>query len=217
MRISFIAVTVLFLAGCVQSQNNSGPAPKIPVGITTKPAGAEAVAYFAEGCFWHTEIVFQSLEGVRDAISGYSGGTDSKPDYEKVSSGETGHAETVAVYYDPSKISFRTLVKAFFASHDPTQLNRQGNDTGPQYRSIAFYNTPEEKKIIEEEMNAVKNSGRYTARIVTEVKSFAAFYPAESYHQEYIVHHPENRYVQLVSIPDYLHFRKTFRDGKFKS
>ena len=93
MRISFIAVTVLFLAGCVQSQNNSGPAPKIPAGNTNKPAGAEAVAYFAEGCFWHTEIVFQSLEGVRDAISGYSGGTDSKPDYEKVSSGETESEE----------------------------------------------------------------------------------------------------------------------------
>jgi len=122
MRSSFIIAVCIFFAGCANSQNNNDV--KIPAGIKQKPVTNEAVAYFSEGCFWHTEIVFQSLEGVRDAISGYAGGNDKDPDYEKVSSGETGHAETVQVYYDPSKISFETLVKAFFASHDPTQAGQ---------------------------------------------------------------------------------------------
>lgn len=179
----------------------------------TKAGKNESVAIFGEGCFWHAEIIFQSLEGVRDAVSGYAGGHDSSPDYEKVSSGETGHAETVQVYYDPSKISFRELVAAFFASHDPTTLNRQGHDIGSEYRSVAFYRNVAEKKILEEERElAQKNLKR---PIVTELKPFSAFYEAERYHQEYILNHPGNRYVQVVSIPEYEQFRKRFK-GKFK-
>ena len=210
--ISIIAIAIC-MAGCAQSQNN---ASKIPAGNSAKASGTEAVAYFSEGCFWHTEIVFQSLEGVRDAISGYAGGTDKKPDYEKVSSGETGHAETVQVFYDPAKISFETLVNAFFASHNPTELNRQGNDEGTQYRSIAFYSTDKEKKIIEEAVKAVAVSKKYSGKIVTEIKPAGIFYPAEAYHQEYILHNPGNRYVQSVSIPDFMAFKKEFK-GKFKS
>src|SRR5215475_2356669 len=142
-------VSIMFFAGCAQTQDNKA---KNFAGINQKSSSNEAVATFAEGCFWHTEIVFQSLVGVRDAVSGYAGGTDTHPDYEKVSSGETGHAESVQVYYDPTKISFETLVKAFFASHDPTELNRQGNDVGTQYRSIAFYGNDKEKQIIESEI-----------------------------------------------------------------
>lgn len=198
-------------AGCALSQNGD---IKIPVGITTKPSGHESVAYFSEGCFWHTEIVFQSLVGVRDAVSGYCGGTDTNPDYEKVSSGETGHAETVKVFYDSSKISFQTLVDAFFASHDPTTLNRQGNDVGTQYRSIAFYSNNKEKNIIDEEIKKL-NDSKYHGAIVTQVKSFSKFYPAEDYHQEYILHHPDNPYVANVSIPDFLRFKKEFK-GNFK-
>src|SRR5664279_5524125 len=125
--------------------------PDFPVG-STKAASNEAVATFSEGCFWHAEIVFQSLDGVRDAVSGYSGGTDTNPSYEKVAQGNTGHAETVQVYYDPSKITYETLVKAFFASQDPTTLNRQGNDAGTEYRSIAFYRNEKEKQVIEVEI-----------------------------------------------------------------
>ena len=176
----------------------------------------EAVATFSEGCFWHTEIVFQSLDGVRDAVSGYAGGSDNHPDYEKVGEGGTGHAESVNVYYDPSKISFSTLVKAFFASHNPTQVSGQGNDLGPQYRSIAFYRNAEEKKIIEDEINRITASKKYSAKIVTEVKPFTKFYPAEDYHQEYASHHPDNPNVRTVSIPDYQRFRWEFKDGKFK-
>jgi peptide-methionine (S)-S-oxide reductase len=213
MRSVFAIALCIFFAGCSYSQNNP---VKIPVGIKQKPSTPEAVAYFSEGCFWHTEIVFQSLEGVRDAISGYAGGTDTAPDYEKVSSGETGHAETVQVFYDPAKISFETLVKAFFASHDPTELNYQGNDVGTQYRSIAFYSNAKEKQIIDAEIKTITDSKRYSKKIVTEVKSFSKFYPAEDYHQEYISLHPNQPYVANVSIPDYLRFRKEFKEGKFK-
>src|SRR6266576_4655950 len=145
-------VSIIIFTGCAQPQNSQA---KIFPGNKDKPSANESVATFAEGCFWHTEIVFQSLAGVRDAVSGYAGGTSTNPDYEKVSSGETGHAESVQVFYDPSKISFETLVKAFFASHDPTELNRQGNDVGTQYRSIVFYRNDNEKKIIEAEIKRI--------------------------------------------------------------
>lgn len=214
MKSLFTLVAVVLFASCAQTQTSD---IKIPTGSTKKPTGKEAVATFAEGCFWHTEIVFQSLEGVRDAVSGYAGGTDTDPDYEKVSSGNTGHAESVNVYYDPSKISFETLVKAFFASHNPTQVDGQGNDIGSQYRSIAFYRTPEEKKIIEAEIQRLTAAKAYSGKIATEVKPFTAFYTAEAYHQEYIAHHPDNSYVSHVSIPDFQRFRASFKQGKFKS
>ncbi len=203
---------VIFLAACGQSQSSI----TIPVKESDKPSPNEAVADFSEGCFWHAEIVFQSLAGVRDAVSGYAGGKDKHPDYEKVCTGTTGHAETVQVYYDPSKISFETLVAAFFASMDPTELNRQGPDEGTQYRSIAFYRNDQEKMIINEEIAKLTASKKYSGKIVTEVVPFTNFYPAESYHQEYIKNHPDNPYVRNVSIPDYLEFKKVFK-GPFKS
>lgn len=180
-----------------------------------KPAGPEAVATFAQGCFWHTEIVYQSLYGVRDAVSGYAGGTTKNPRYEAVTTGLTGHAESVQVFYDPEKISFQTLVKAFFASHDPTQLNRQGPEVGTHYRSVAFYNNEAEKRIIEDEMNKLNGAKLYNRKIVTQVVPFTVFYPAEDYHQEYIYHHPRNPYVRSVSLPDFERFRKSFK-GNFK-
>jgi len=202
----------MIFAGCARPQTDA----KIFAGSKEKSSPNEAVATFAEGCFWHTEIVFQSLVGVRDAVSGYAGGTDTNPDYEKVGSGETGHAESVQVYYDPSKISFETLVKAFFASHDPTEVNRQGNDVGTQYRSIAFYRNDREKQTIQAEIKRITDAKKYAGKIATEVKPLNKFYPAEEYHQEYILHHPQNPYVQNVSIPDFERFRKEFK-GNFKS
>jgi peptide-methionine (S)-S-oxide reductase len=173
------------------------------------------VATFAEGCFWHSEIVFQSLVGVRDAVSGYSGGHTTNPDYDAVSTGQTGHAESVQVYYDPSVVSYETLVAAFFASQDPTTLNRQGNDAGTEYRSIAFYRNEKEKKIIEAEISRLTASKKYKNKIVTEVVPFEKFYPAEAYHQEYISNNPGNGYVQNVSIPDFIRFKKEFK-GNYK-
>lgn len=187
---------------------------EFPLGIKT-PWPNEAVATFAEGCFWHAEVVFQSLVGVRDAVCGYSGGTDTNPTYEKVSTGNTGHAESIQVYYDPNKISFETLVRAFFASVDPTTLNRQGNDVGTEYRSIAFYRNENEKYIIGTVIKQLTDSKEYNGKIVTEVVPFKKFYPAEDYHQEYIHYHPDEPYVQNVAIRDYLKFRNEFK-GNFK-
>jgi peptide-methionine (S)-S-oxide reductase len=209
MKHLFFTLSAVFvLVACGQTQQVA-----IPVGNPGKPSPNEAVADFSEGCFWHAEIVFQSLAGVRDAVSGYAGGKDKHPTYENVCTGATGHAETVQVYYDPSKVSYATLVAAFFASLDPTELNRQGHDEGTQYRSIVFYRTDEEKKIVQDEI--ARQQKKYSSKIVTEVAPFTQFYAAEDYHQEYIKNHPENPYVESVSIPDYVHFRSIFK-GNFK-
>ena len=208
----FTFISISLLTSCAQTQSTS---VKIPLASKEKPSSNEAVATFSEGCFWHAEIIFQSLEGVRDAVSGYAGGTDNDPDYEKVATGETGHAETVQIYYDPSKMSFETLVKALFASMDPTQANGQGNDIGTEYRSIAFYRNEKEKQIIEAEIKRLTDAKVYKGKIVTEVLPFKKFYPAEDYHQEYIYYHPNNSYVRNVSVPEYLEFRKEFK-GNFK-
>lgn len=211
--ILIILLPAFVFSSCVQSQNNNKLV--IPQGSTVKPKAKESVATFSEGCFWHAEIIFQSLVGVRDAVSGYAGGHTDNPDYETVSAGTTGHAETVQVYYDSTKISYKTLVDAFFASMDPTELNRQGNDVGTEYRSIAFYRNAQEKSIIEAAINNLNSSKKYKDRIVTEVVPFTKFYPAEDYHQEFIYHHPDNNYVRFVSIPDYLRFKEEFK-GNFK-
>ncbi len=203
MKLLIAIISLLSLGLNASAQN-------FPVG-STKPLANEAVATFAEGCFWHAEIVFQSLDGVRDAVSGYAGGTDTNPSYEKVAGGNTGHAETVQVYYDPSKISYEILVKAFFASQDPTTLNRQGNDAGTEYRSMAFYRNEKEKQIIESEIKRLTDLKVYKNKIVTEVVPFKKFYIAEGYHQEYIHNNPDNSYVANVSIPEFLSFKKKFK------
>ena len=207
MKLLFIIISLLGVGLNASAQNGK---TNFTVG-STKPVTNEAVATFAEGCFWHAEIVFQSLEGVRDAVSGYAGGTDTNPSYEKVAGGNTGHAETVQVYYDPSKISYETLVKAFFASQDPTTLNRQGNDAGTEYRSIAFYKNEKEKQVIENEIKCLTGLKIYKNKIVTEVIPFKKFYTAEAYHQEYIHNNPDNPYVSNVSIPEFLSFKKNFK------
>lgn len=211
MKQFILAIILLFeFSSCMKSQNI-----KIPVRSKENPSANEAIAIFSEGCFWHSEIIFQSLLGVRDAISGYAGGTDTHPNYERVSSGTTNHAETVEVFYDPSKITYQTLVKAFFESHDPTTLNQQGNDLGTQYRSVAFYRNEKEKEIIEDEIKHITDLKIYKNKIVTEVIPFTKFYPAENYHQEYVFHNPNNSYVRNISIPDFIEFKKNF-NGNFK-
>ncbi len=213
MKLLLAACSFLIIFNsCAQPQKK---ALTIPLGSEKGKTANEAVAYFAEGCFWHAEIVFQSLVGVRDAVSGYAGGTTKNPDYEAVGTGSTGHAETVQVFYDPQKISYTTLVNAFFASQDPTELNRQGPDEGTQYRSDAFYSNNSEKQILEAAIKDLTASKKYQDKIVTQVVPFTNFYPAEAYHQEYIAHNGNNPYVQNVSIRDYLHFRNSFQ-GNFK-
>ncbi|MES2431967.1 MAG: peptide-methionine (S)-S-oxide reductase MsrA [Bacteroidota bacterium] len=214
---SLIATLIILISfiSCAQTQTNNDNNNSVTKENVLSPSKKESVATFAEGCFWHAEIVFQSLKGVRDAVSGYAGGHAKNPDYEKVSSGSTGHAEAVQIYYDSSKISFETLVAAFFASVDPTQLNRQGNDVGTEYRSIAFYRNEKEKAIIDAAIKKIKDSKKYSNKIVTEVVSFTKFYPAEDYHQEYVSLHPDEPYVKNVSIPEFLKFKAEFK-GNFK-
>ncbi len=167
-------------------------------------------AYFASGCFWCVEAIFESVKGVKEAVSGYSGGPEENPSYEQVAYGRTGHAESVEVYYNPAEVSYFQLVQVFFGSHDPTSLNRQGPDSGPQYRSIAFYKNENEKKIIEAYVQALTENDVYGRPIVTQVIPFEVFYKAEEYHQDYERKNPNNGYIQNVSIPRLNRFKKNF-------
>ncbi|MDM9630770.1 peptide-methionine (S)-S-oxide reductase MsrA [Robiginitalea aurantiaca] len=169
-------------------------------------------AYFASGCFWCVEAIYESVKGVAEVVSGYAGGTEIDPTYEQVSYGRTGHAEAVEVYYDPEVISYFELVQVFFGSHDPTTLNRQGPDRGAQYRSIAFYTNDAEKKTIRAYMDALEESGVYGAPIVTEITPLTKFYPAEDYHQDYEKNNPNNPYVQNVSVPRLNRFKANFAE-----
>lgn len=158
---------------------------------------------FAQGCFWCTEHIFEAIKGVKEVVSGYSGGNELSPTYEEVGSGSTEHAESIEVIYDPSKISYAQLLKVYFNSGDITQVNGQGNDVGKQYRSIIFYNNLEQKKTADEYINKLNQSGKYSKKIAVEVVAFKKFYPAENYHQNYVKLNPEERYVKGVSIPRY--------------
>ena len=168
------------------------------------------IATLAGGCFWCLEAVYDELQGVTDVVSGYSGGARANPTYQQVSAGATGHAEAVHITFDPAVVSFRELLEVFFTIHDPTTPNRQGADIGPQYRSAIFYHTPQQQataKQVIEDLNAAKI---WDAPIVTEVAPFAAFYPAEAYHQEYYQRNPYAPYCQVVIAPKVAKFRKKF-------
>lgn len=167
-----------------------------------------ARAYFASGCFWCVEAIYESMKGVEEAISGYSGGHTSNPTYESSNTGTTGHAEAVEVIYDPNKVDFETLVRVFFGSQNPTQVNGQGPDIGSQYRSIVFFQNEEQKQIIEKVKTEV--AANYDKPIAAEVLPFQKFWVAEDYHQNYERLNPGNPYVQKVSVPRLNRFKKRF-------
>jgi peptide-methionine (S)-S-oxide reductase len=173
------------------------------------PTKETKVAYFASGCFWCVEAIFESVAGVDEAVSGYAGGGTKNPTYKSIGTGKTGHAEAVAVYYNPEKVSFETLVTVFFGSHDPTTVNGQNPDYGTQYRSIAFYKTDDEKKIIEKAISKL-NKEVYNGKIATEVTKFSEFYDAEEYHQDFEKRNPNQGYVKAVSVPRLNKFKKKF-------
>jgi peptide-methionine (S)-S-oxide reductase len=162
---------------------------------------AHAVATLAGGCFWCLETVFNRLRGVESAVSGYMGGHTPNPTYKDICNGDTGHAEVVQVRFDPDVIAFRDLLEVFFSLHDPTQLNRQGNDVGTQYRSAIFWHTPEQKSEAEAVIAGLSAEHRYGRPIVTEVNAAMVFYPAESYHQRYFEQNPTQPYCQFVVAP----------------
>jgi peptide-methionine (S)-S-oxide reductase len=163
-------------------------------------------AYFASGCFWCVEAIFESLKGVEEVYSGYSGGVTINPSYREVMSGNTGHAETVEIIYNPKIIDFKTLVKVFFESHDPTTKDSQGPDFGSQYRSIAFYKNENEKEIIKSYIEDL-NKNVFENKIVTEIIKFQKFYYAETYHQDFEKKNPNNLYINKVSIPRINNFK----------
>jgi peptide-methionine (S)-S-oxide reductase len=158
-------------------------------------------AVFGGGCFWCLEAVFKMIKGVKNVESGYAGGSEEDPSYEKVCSGTTGHAEVVRIQYDPEKVSYRLLLEIFFASHDPTTLNRQGNDIGTQYRSIILYTTPEQEKLARDYMGELKDEKSYPNMIVTEVGQLEKFYKGEDYHQDYFANNERAPYCRAVVSP----------------
>ncbi len=201
----------LVVAACGNTMKDQTPM-HTPTTAQQTDLSALAVAHFAEGCFWCAEEIFQHVKGVHEVINGYSGGTEQNPTYEQVSEGTTGHAEAVEVYYDPKVVSFETLVSIFFASQDPTTPSRQGPDAGEQYRSIAFYDTPEQKAIIEASIKQLDASGQYNAPVVTQVLPFVKFWRAEEYHQNYAENNPGNPYIRGVSMPRLERFKAKMPD-----
>jgi peptide-methionine (S)-S-oxide reductase len=201
----FIAAMTTGVVSCGQSSGK-----EIAPNQSNVDLSKYSKAAFAAGCFWHEEALFESIKGVKEVISGYAGGTAKNPDYEMVETGNTGHAESVMVYYDPSIVSYSTLLKVYFAAQDPTATNGQAPDFGNQYRSIAFYTNNSEKQQIENYIQQLSASGKYKAPIAVHVMPLTKFWTAEDYHQNYIAKHPNSGYVQNVSIPEIQNFQKEY-------
>ena len=187
------------------------PDPK----VDESPSAAKGsqTVVFAGGCFWGIQAVFEHVKGVAKATAGYSGGTAKNPDYEDVSSGATGHAESVEVVYDPSRVTFGQLLKIFFSvAHDPTELNRQGPDFGTQYRSAIFYETPDQQRIAKAYVEQLTQAKAFSHPIVTQIVAYRAFYRAEDYHQDYALHNPDNPYIMFNDAPKVANLKKQFPD-----
>lgn len=213
MKFLLINILSLFLLACGNNQkSNSVTKAEIanaePVEVPVQDGMKKA--YFASGCFWCVEAIYESVKGVEESISGYAGGHTKNPTYEESNTGRTGHAEAVEVIYDPDVVDFRTLVEVYFGSQDPTQVNGQGPDRGSQYRSIIFYQNQEQKEIIEEVKAEVAKN--YKEPIAAEILPFQKFWVAEDYHQDYEENNPRNPYIQNVSIPRLNRFKEKFPD-----
>jgi len=200
-------LSVQRFAGATRAVTVPSPALDIPSTAKTE------TAVFAGGCFWGIQAVFQHMKGVASATSGYAGGWTDRPSYEQVSSGTTGHAESVRVTFDPSQVSYATLLKVFFSvAHDPTQLNRQGPDVGTQYRSAIFFMTPEQKQQADAYVKQLNEAHVYPRPIVTQVVAYKAFFPAEDYHQDYAEKHPDEPYIVYNDAPKVANLKKNYPD-----
>lgn len=216
-----LAAAVLgILAGCAQSPlahtTTQGGQPVVMNSLPNKasnvPTGRET-ATFAGGCFWCTEAIFTELKGVDKVVSGYSGGQVVNPSYRQVCGGDTGHAEAINITFDPSAVSYEDLLRIFFTTHDPTTLNRQGGDSGTQYRSAVFYHGDVQKLAAEEVIKEIEGERIWPGTIVTEVTPFINFYPAEDYHQDYYSQNPNQGYCQVVIAPKVAKFRAKYREN----
>jgi peptide-methionine (S)-S-oxide reductase len=222
--LSLLFLGIALLAGCSKIVNSietvsakstdSSATPKSAVSPTPpKTAKGEQTAVFAGGCFWGIEAVFEHVKGVSNATSGYSGGTAKTANYEAVSGGETEHAEVVKITFDPSQVSYEQLLKVFFAvAHDPTELNRQGPDTGTQYRSAIFYSNEEQKRLAENYIGELTEAKTFKRPIVTQIVPLDTYYQAEDYHQNYLVRHPNEPYIVIHDKPKLKNLRKQFPD-----
>jgi peptide-methionine (S)-S-oxide reductase len=194
---------------CSTATASSTTIPDPDLDAPLASAKGEQIAVLAGGCFWGVEAVFEHVKGVKDVRSGYAGGSAAAAQYEKVSTGTTGHAESVRVAYDPSQISYGQLLKVFFSvAHNPTELNRQGPDTGTQYRSAIFYSNEEQKRIAQAYIEQLNKAKVFPRPIVTQVGSLESFHEAEAYHQDYLAHHPDEPYIVINDIPKVENLRK---------
>jgi peptide-methionine (S)-S-oxide reductase len=206
IRIGFLALAVASGVAQAAIPDYAGPPPKAA-------GGAAATAVFAGGCFWGVDAVFKHLKGVSHVLSGYSGGNASTAHYPIVSTGTTGHAESVQVTYDPSKVSYAQLLKVFFdVAHDPTELNRQGPDVGTQYRSVIFYANDQQKELAQHYIAQLDQAKAFRKPIVTQVVPLEKFYPAEAYHQNYLELHPDQPYIVYNDLPKLAHLKKDYAD-----
>jgi peptide-methionine (S)-S-oxide reductase len=213
MKSTLLILTVSFalIWGCNNKSTNAQSDIGSDKGANQQMDNLEK-ATFGTGCFWCTEAVFERLNGVQKVVSGYAGGAVENPTYEEVCSGTTGHAEVTQITYDPKVITYDELLEVFWKTHDPTTLNRQGNDIGPQYRSVIFYHNEEQKKLAEKYKEELNKSGAWDKPIVTEITPFTNFYPAEKYHQNYYDNNPAQPYCSFVITPKVEKFEKVFKD-----
>jgi peptide-methionine (S)-S-oxide reductase len=205
------AAVVLVFNARYNSASAATALPDPTVDDKLAPQKGHAKLVVGGGCFWGLQAVYKHVKGVNDVTAGYSGGKVKNPDYEQVSSGETGHAESIEIEYDPSKITLGTLLKIFFSvAHDPTELNRQGPDVGTQYRSVIFYNNDDQQRVAQAYIKQLDDAKLFSGPIVTQVVPFQAFYRAEDYHQDYAEHHPENPYIAQCDAPKVKHLKEEF-------
>jgi peptide-methionine (S)-S-oxide reductase len=213
IAIALIAIIASLASSNVSAAENAVVLPNPAVDSARAGKSSTETAVVAGGCFWGIQAVFQHVKGVESATSGYSGGSGSTAEYEVVSTGETGHAESVQIKFDPAQISYGQLLKVFFSvAHDPTQLNRQGLDTGSQYRSVIFYANDEQKRIAQAYITQLDHAKLFQHSIVTQVAPLNAFYAAEGYHQNYATLHPDNPYIAINDAPKVEHLRQQFPD-----
>jgi peptide-methionine (S)-S-oxide reductase len=207
-----VSTVLLGTVGCYAAESYKVvPPPTVDASLV--PTKGQQTAVFAGGCFWGIQAVFQHVKGVVKATSGYSGGEKKTAEYELVSTGETGHAESVQVVYDPSQVTYGQLLRVFFSvAHDPTQLNRQGPDSGTQYRSAVFYASDEQKRVADAYVAQLNQAKVYSTPIVTQIVPLKAFYPAEAYHQDYATLHPDQPYIIYNDAPKVAHLKQEFPD-----
>lgn len=213
MKLPLLLLTYLIsLSACQSGQSDAHTKWAPDTTGLIQQADKLDTATFAGGCFWCTEAYFERIEGVKYVVSGYAGGTSPNPSYQQVSAGKTDHAESIQLYYDPEQITYQDLLRVFFATMDPTQVNRQGPDVGAQYRSIVFYHNTRQQTQAEDYIRQLDASGKYGKPVVTTIEPYERFYQAEDYHQDYYHRNPNDGYVKAVARPKVKKFEKEFQE-----